>query len=30
MIHPALSSNISFHSNAEIEYVDMTAPHKQE
>ena len=27
---PTLSSNISFHSDLRIHYVDMTAPHKQE
>ena len=30
MIFPTLSSNIFFHSNVEIHYVDMTAPHKQD
>ena len=30
MIHPTLSSNISFHTDAEIYYVDMTALFKQE
>ena len=30
MIHPTSLSNISFCSDIEIQYVDMTAPHKQE
>ena len=30
MILPTLSSNISFHTNIEIHYVDITAPFKQE
>ena len=30
MISPTLSSNISFHSDVEIHYMDITAPHKQE
>ena len=30
MIYPTLSSIISLHSNVDIHYVDMTAPHKQE
>ena len=28
--YPTLSSNISFHSNLRIHYMDMTALHKQE
>ena len=28
--YPTLSSIISSHANVEIQYVDMTAPHKQE
>ena len=28
--YPTLSSIISFHANGEIQYMDMTAPHKQE
>ena len=28
--YPTLSSNISFHFNLKIHYVDVTAPHKQE
>ena len=30
MIFPTMSSNISFCSDVEIHYMDMTAPHKQE